>query len=207
MVKKLVDPNAPKRPMSGYFMWMDSGVRDKMLSQQKVKKVSVVMSACGKLWSEMPEEKKKVWQDKAKRAKEVWTKKMATYKKTSSFKQFQKVKAANDLKKVKKAKKPKDKNAPKRPLSGFFRFTSEFRKNNPKLASTKLTATAGLKWKAMDDAAKKKYVDAAAKAKVAYDKELAKYRKSAKYAKYQEELAAFKKAQKMKLKKAMKSSN
>jgi len=201
MVKKLVDPNAPKRPMSGYFMWMASGVREKMLAKQKVKKVSVVMSACGELWSKMPEAQKKVWQDKAKHAKAVWTKKMAGYMKTSSFKEFEKKKAAHKLTKVKKAKKPKDKNAPKRPLSGFFRFMKVFRKNNPTLGLTEVTKGAGEKWKAMPESSKKKFMDAAESDKAKYQKEVAKYKKSSKFAKYQEELKAFKKQQKMKMKK------
>jgi len=204
MGKKLVDPNAPKRPMSGYFMWMDSGVRDKLLAAQKVKKVSVIMKMCGERWSQLPEAQKKVWQDKAKHLKEIYQKKMAVYMKTASYKEFQKRKAASGLTKMKKAKKPKDKNAPKRPLSGYFLFTSEFRKANPQLKLTEVTKGAGLKWKGMDEAAKKKYLDAAAHATAKYQIELAKYKKTPAYAQYQEDLVAFKKKQKMKLKKLRK---
>lgn len=206
MVKKLQDPNAPKRPMSGYFMWMASGVRDKLISEKKGGRVAEIMKICGQRWSEMPEKEKNVWQDKSKRAKEAWTKKMTAYKKTASFKKFQARKSENDLMKVKKAKKPKDKNAPKRPLSGFFLFTREFRKANPLLKLTEVTKNAGVEWKALDEGKKKKYLHEADKAKAKYQKELAKYKKSNKYAKYQEELTAFKKQQKMKLKKMNKNS-
>jgi len=187
--------------MSGYFNWMASGVRDKLLAEQEVKRVAVIMKICGDRWSKMPEAQKSVWQDKAKHLKEVYTKKMAAYMKTSSFKDFQKRKAATGLKKMRKKKKPKDKNAPKRPLSGFFRFTKEFRKAHPELKLTEVTKGSGAQWKGMDDAQKKKYMEPAAHATAKYQKELAKYKKSDAFAQYQEELVAFKKQQKMKLKK------
>merc|ERR1711920_921387 len=100
-------------------------------------------------------------------------------------------------------KKPKDKNKnkPKRPLTGFFLFTNDFRKLHPDMKLTELTKTAGLKWKALDDAKKKKYLDAAASEQTKYQKELAKYKKSKEYKQYQEKLEAFKTNKQKKLKK------
>jgi len=206
MVKKLSDPNAPKRPLSGYFMWMASGVRDKLLAENKGKRVTEVLKTCGELWSKMPEEQKKIWQDKAKHEKDMWNKKMAKYKKTNSFKLFEKKKAEADMMKVKGAKKPKDKNKPKRPLSGYFRFVGDFRKSHPELKITEVTKNAGAEWKVLDAAEKKKYLDAAASEQAKYQKDLAKYKKSDEYAQYQEKLQAFKHKKKMNLKKLNKKS-
>jgi len=203
MVKKLTDPNAPKRPLSGYFMWMASGVRDKLLAENKGKRVAEVLKTCGDRWSKMPESEKKIWQNKSKREKDAWTKKMAAYKKTDSFKKFQKRKDEAKLMKVKSAKKPKDKNKnkPKRPLTGFFRFTNDFRKRHPDMKLTELTKAAGLAWKALDEAKRKKYLDAAASEQGKYQKELAKYKKSKEYKQYLEKLEAFKTNKQKKLKK------
>jgi len=201
--KKLKDPNAPKRPVSGYLMWMGSGVRDKLLAEMGGKDVAKIMKICGERWSKMPEEEKKVWNDKSRKEKEAWTKQMLAYKETDSFKEFQKKKREVDTKKVKGEKKPKDKNKPKRPLSGYFRFVAEFRKANSQLKLMEVTKAAGAKWMVLGAAKKKKYIDAAALEIAKYKEDLARYEKSAEYAQYQEELQAFKANKEKKLKKLM----
>jgi len=205
MVKRLSDPNAPKRPLSGYFIWMASGVREKLLSENKGKKVSEVVKSCGDRWKKMPEKEKKIWQDKSQREKEVWNKKMKAYKKTSSFKQFQKRKQKEAIEKVKNAKKPKDNNKPKRPLSGFFRFVSYFRKNHSEMKVTEVTKAAGAEWKVLSKTEKKKYVDAAAREQAKYQIDLKKYQKSDEYKQYQEKVKAFKTKKEMMMKKFIKS--
>jgi len=201
MVKRLSDPNAPKRPMSGYFMWMASGVRDKLLSENKGKKVTEVLKGCGDRWRKMPEKEKKIWQDKSQREKKVWNKKMKAYMKTSSFKQFQKRKQKAAMMKVKNAKKPKDNNKPKRPLTGFFRFVSNFRKDHSEMKATEVTKAAGAEWKVLSKREKKKYLDAAAREQAKYQKDLKKYQKSDEYKDYQEKVKAFKTNKEMKMKK------
>jgi len=200
MVKRLSDPNAPKRPLSGYFMWMASGVRDKLLSENKGKKVTEVLKSCGDRWRKMTDKEKKIWQDKSQRETDVWTKKMKAYKKTNSFKQFQKRKQEASMVKVKNAKKPKDNNKPKRPLSGFFRFVSKFRKDHSELKVTEVTKAAGAEWKLLSKAEKKKYVDAAAKDNVKYQKDLKKYQKSDEYKQYVGKVKAFQMKKRMKMK-------
>merc|ERR1712060_418753 len=105
----------------------------------------------------------------------------------------QKRKAEATMMKVKNAKKPKDmnKNKPKRPLTGFFRFTKDFRKRHPGMKLTEVTKTAGSEWKALGEAERKKYVDAAASEQADYQKKPAKYKKTKEYKQYQEKLQAF----------------
>jgi len=201
MVKRLLDPNAPKRPLSGYFMWMASGVRDKLLSENKGKKISEVIKSCGDRWKKLPAKEKKIWQDKSQREKNAWNKKMKVYKKTNSFKQFQKRKQEAAMMKVKNAKRPKDNNKPKRPLSGFFRFVSKFRKDHSEMKVTEVTKAAGAEWKLLSKAEKQKYVDAAARDKAKYQKDLKKYQKSKEYKQYQEKVKMFKTNKKLKMKK------
>jgi len=200
MVKRLSDPNAPKRPLSGYFMWMASGVRDKLLSENKGK-VTEVLKSCGDRWKKMPEKEKKIWQDKSKREKNVWNKKMEAYKKTNSFKRFQKKKQEAAMMKVKNAKKPKDNNKPKRPLTGYFRFVRKFREDHSEMKVTEVTKAAGAEWKVLSKAKKQKYVDAAAREQAKYQKDLKTYQKSDEYKQYQEKVEAFKTNKKMKMKK------
>jgi len=201
MVKRLSDPNAPKRPLSGYFMWMASGVRDKLLSENRGKKVTEVLKSCGDRWKKMPEKEKKIWQDKSQREKKVWNKKMKAYKKTNSFKQFEKRKQKAAMMKVKNAKKPKDNNKPKRPLTGFFRFVSNFRKSHSEMKVTEVTKAAGAEWKILSKTEKKKYLDAAASEKAKYQKDLKKYKKSDEYKQYQEKVKAFKTKKEMNMRK------
>jgi len=203
MVKRLSDPNAPKRPLSGYFMWMASGVRDKLLSESKGKKVSEVLKTCGDRWRKMPEKEKKFWLDKSKREREAWNKRMTTYKKTKSFSQFEEKKKEAAMMKVKNSKKPKDTSIkkPKRPLSAFFRFVSHFRKNHSEMKVAEMTKVAGAEWKVLSETDKKKYTDAAASDQAKYQKDLAKYKKSNEYKLYQDKVKAFKTKKKLKLRK------
>merc|ERR550534_3458462 len=102
--------------------------------------------------------------------------------------------------KTKKMKAPKDKNKPKAPTSGFFRFAAVFRKANPNLGLAEGGKAAGAAWKELGETQKKKYLDEAAAAKAKFQKVKAAYEKSENYAKFQEKLQAFK----VKKKKAMK---
>jgi len=185
MVKTLKDQNAPKKPLSGYFMWLGSGVRDKLRGERKTKRAADILKMCGRLWNEMPDSEKKTWQDKSKEEVEVWKKAMLEYEKTDSFKDFQKQKEGKSL------KKPKDENKPKKPLTGYFRYLEEYRKTH-NVPYSKVMKEAGSKWKGLDDAVKKKYVDEAAVALKKYEKDVEKYKKSAEYTMYQEKLEAFK---------------
>merc|ERR1712087_805084 len=103
--------------------------------------------------------------------------------------------------KVKNAKKPRDNNKPKRPLSGFFRFVSNYRKNHSDMKVTEVTKSAGADWKFLSKTEKNKFMDAAAREQAKYQEDLKKYQKSDEYKEYQEKVKAFKKKKEMKMKK------
>merc|ERR1712224_780523 len=123
----------------------------------------------------------------------------AEYKKTDSYKSFQT--------KKKLGKKPKDKSAPKRPMSAYFIFSNEMRPRIREELGTTDFGTIAKKvkelWNNLTDSDKGKYQAKADKAKAAYQIKLEKYRKSEQYAQYQEKLSAFKLARKV-AKKSMK---
>jgi len=49
--KKFKDPNAPKRPLSGYFMFM-AEQRPKVVAANTALKLGDVAKECGRLWQE-----------------------------------------------------------------------------------------------------------------------------------------------------------
>lgn len=202
MVKKLKDLHAPKRPLSGYFQWLNSGVRTKLLAEGM--RLKDALRTCGLRWSALPGAQKNIWQEKSKREKAVYEAAMVEYKKTDSYAKFVQQKKEYDLKKVKGTKKPKDKNRPKQPLSAYFRFSQEFKKTAPSLKMTELSKKAAEKWKVLDAAEKKKYSDATAIEKAKYQKVLANYMKTDEYLQFQEKLNKFNMKKKKKMKNLMK---
>merc|ERR1719403_527996 len=121
---------------------------------------------------------------------------MEKYKKTPQY-------AANQeaLKeaKIESSKKPfrKDENAPKRPPSGYLIWTTDvgrpkYVKQNPDAPVTDVMKALAAQWKDLPESERQKFNDKAAKKKVAYQKELEKYQKSAAFKKYEEEKAAYK---------------
>merc|ERR1711918_280608 len=87
---------------------------------------------------------------------EKWKKKMAAYKKSRKYAEFQ---AAKKAKKV--AKKPKDKNAPKRAMSAFMFFRNDMRpKGRAELGTTDFGPVAkkvSELWQNIDASTKAKY--------------------------------------------------
>ncbi|PON68169.1 High mobility group box domain containing protein [Parasponia andersonii] len=82
---------------------------------------------------------------------------------------------AKKAKVEKKAKKDNNPNKRKRPLTAFFLFLEEFRKEfkaaNPDSKDVKaVTKDGGVKWRSMSDEEKKVYQDKAAELKAEYDK-------------------------------------
>merc|ERR1712228_676609 len=97
-----------------------------------------------------------------------------------------------------------DPNRPKQPLSGFFLFLQDFKKRFPSLKFGEVSKKAAEKWKVVDAAEKKKYLDASAIGKAKYQKVLANYKKTAEYQQFQEKLTKFNTKRKKKMKNLMK---
>jgi structure-specific recognition protein 1 len=84
----------------------------------------------------------------------------------------------------KKAKKVKDKNAPKRNLSGFFFFSGTQRKiikeEHPEFAITDIARELGVRWKALTEEEKIPFQKQADEDKIRYTKEMADYKAKSK---------------------------
>lgn len=88
-------------------------------------------------------------------------------------------------------KRLKDKNAPKKPLSGFIIFGNHLRANDSSLKALPVAqqATAiSAKWNALSENEKKEYTDQADKLKEAYVKEFEYYKTTDEYKEFQEKL-------------------
>ncbi|CAD5209050.1 unnamed protein product [Bursaphelenchus okinawaensis] len=76
VTKRGKDPNAPKRAMSAFFLWMQE-------NRQRLKKpgmsVSDVAKAAGVEWGKLQD--KSEWEKKAEDDKKRYEREMATYKK------------------------------------------------------------------------------------------------------------------------------
>ena len=57
--KKGKDPNAPKRPMSAYMLWLNAN-REKIKSDHPGISITDLSKKAGELWKAMSEEKKEV---------------------------------------------------------------------------------------------------------------------------------------------------
>merc|ERR1711998_238014 len=123
---------------------------------------------------ELSEDQKAKFNDKAAKQMAKYKVAMAKYKKTNSYKEFQAKKKAQKL-----GKKPKDKNAPKRPMSAYFIFSNEVRERVQEELDSRdfgqvAKAIKGL-WDNLSENERAKYQSKAAKAKAAYEKVRAKY--------------------------------
>ncbi|KAJ1558154.1 FACT complex subunit ssrp1, partial [Cladochytrium tenue] len=80
---------------------------------------------------------------------------------------------------ARKDKKDKDPNAPKRPTTAYIYFTKDVRESikaeDPAISATDILKEAGVRWKAMSDADKKKYEELAAEDSARYKREVAEY--------------------------------
>lgn len=79
--KQKKDPNAPKRGMSAYFMWLNEN-RAKIIKDNKLdsSKVAEVATKAGELWGKMNDKDKAPYVAKAEKDKARYQKEMAKYK-------------------------------------------------------------------------------------------------------------------------------
>jgi len=77
-VKKLKDPNAPKRPMSAYFIFMNA-TRDSVKAKNPGISTGDCSKVIGKMWAEMEPREKEKYDVLAAEAKEKYEGEKAAY--------------------------------------------------------------------------------------------------------------------------------
>jgi structure-specific recognition protein 1 len=104
------DENAPSRPLSAYFLFMNDERDDLVASGMSH---TEAMSKCGEMWRNLSAAKKKPYEDKAAAAKAKYQKQVEKYHKTATYKKYVAERDAFNAAKKAELKKMDDKHNPK----------------------------------------------------------------------------------------------
>merc|ERR1719187_1656838 len=72
------DPNAPKRPLSGYMLFVNA-VRPQVVKENPEFSVTEVLSAIGKMWADVGASDKEKYNNKAAKLKKAYEKELEKY--------------------------------------------------------------------------------------------------------------------------------
>merc|ERR1712000_423107 len=108
MGKKIKDKNAPKRPMTAYFIWLGENREELVKDLPKGAAASAIGKKAGAIWQTMSDEAKAPFQKKSEGNKAGYKEKLAEYQQSDNYKKHQELeKARKD--KLKKSRKPEKK--------------------------------------------------------------------------------------------------
>jgi len=177
------DPNKPRGRTTAYaFFVMEE--KEKYQKANPGVKINFgdFSKQCGKKWQGMDEDAREPFDEKASTDKIRYDREMADYKPPPG--------TGKGKKGAKKRKK--DPNAPKRPQTAFFVFSTKHREEVKKelgegVRVGDIAKRLGEKWKELTDEDKTEYNEEAARQKVDYDKAMEEYRNGAKKAKQDSE--------------------
>jgi len=207
--------NAPKKPLSSYFMFTRDR-RAALKASQPDLKTTELAKAMSVEWKALDAAAKDKYTAEAAKAKGEYATKFAEYKKTSEFGKFTlrlaewkqanservdvDMKSGKPGKPFKATKKPKDEKAPKRAQTAYFLFTASRRASlkaaNPDAKVTQLAKLMGAEWKALSEDAKKPFSAEAVIAKETYTAAMATYKGTDDFAAHEEAIAAWKRNEK-----------
>lgn len=158
--KPMKDPNAPKKPLSAYFLFSQEE-RLKVKATNPELSITEVAKELGKRWATLDPALKSQYEARYHDARKIYDVEMNQYK---------------------PQKKKKDPNAPKQPLSAYFIFSTEERlkvkERNPGYTICDVAKELGRRWADMDKPTKDRYQARAEEERQKYDVEMAAYRQS-----------------------------
>lgn len=156
--KPIKDPNAPKKPLSAYFLFSQEE-RLKVKAENPDYSITEVAKELGRRWATLNPSLKQSYEQRYQDARKVYDQEMNHYK---------------------PQKKKKDPNAPKQPLSAYFIFSTEERlkvkDENPNFSICEVAKELGRRWADMDPAVKQRYQARAEEERQKYDVDMASYR-------------------------------
>jgi len=157
--KPAKDPNAPKKPLSAYFLFSQEE-RLKVKAENPDYSITEVAKELGKRWASLNPDIKNSYEQRYQDARRVYEQELNNYK----------------------PKKKKDPNAPKQPLSAYFIFSTEERlkvkESNPHYSICEVAKELGRRWAEMDPQVKQRYQARAEEERQKYDNDMANYRQS-----------------------------
>jgi len=156
--KPMKDPNAPKKPLSAYFLFSQEE-RLKVKGENPELSITEVAKELGKRWATLEPSIKQSYEHRYQDSRKLYDAEMSQYK---------------------PQKKKKDPNAPKQPLSAYFIFSTEERlkvkEGNPDYSICDVAKELGRRWADMDPAVKQRYQARAEEERQKYDVDMAAYR-------------------------------
>nr|XP_042121927.1 high mobility group protein B3-like [Peromyscus maniculatus bairdii] len=163
------DPKKPKGKVSTYAFFMQSCREEhKKKNPEVAVNFAEFSKKCSERWKTMSGKEKSKFDEMAKADKVRYDQEMKDYGPATGGK-----------------KKKKDPNAPKRPLSGFFLFCSEFCpkmiSTNPGISIGDVAKKLGELWNNLSDSEKQPYITKATKLKEKYEKDVADYKSNGKF--------------------------
>jgi len=188
-LKRPVDANAPKKPLSAYFQWAAVS-RAKVVEDCPEGSLPEITKKLGAMWRELPKDEKSEWEEKSKKQQSVYLNLMAAYKMTSAHAEFEK--SWNEYQ-INETFKPfkKDDNAPKKSLSAYMIFAMDKRpevaEKNPDSKQAEIMKLIGAAWSEFDDKQKAPFEKRAKEASKKFLEEKEAYQKSENFKKYVEE--------------------
>ncbi|CAH1782912.1 unnamed protein product [Owenia fusiformis] len=167
-VKRAKDPNAPKRPTTSYFYFLQQSRAEMKERGENTTKVTEVTKISTEKWRQMTAEDKQPFEEKAKADRERFAVEFSAYKETDGYKSFN---FKNN------SKRQRDPDKPKKPLGAFFLFMKDFRETpeSKDLAFTDIPKRGGEIWSGMEADKKQEYKDRAEELKEEYNQRLIEY--------------------------------
>ena len=156
--KPMKDPNAPKKPLSAYFLFSQEE-RLKVKNENPDFSITEVAKELGRRWATLEPSLKSSYENRYQDARKIYDSEMSHFK---------------------PQKKKKDPNAPKQPLSAYFIFSTEERlrvkDENPSYSICEVAKELGRRWAEMDPSIKQRYQARAEEERQKYDVDMASYR-------------------------------
>lgn len=156
--KPIKDPNAPKKPLSAYFLFSQEE-RLKVKAEYADYSITEVAKELGRRWAAIDPQLKLSYEQRYQESRRQYEQAMQAYK---------------------PQKKKKDPNAPKQPLSAYFIFSSEERlkvkEEHPSYSICEIAKELGRRWADMSPEVKQRYQQMAEEGRQKYDQDMAAYR-------------------------------
>merc|ERR1711972_629770 len=183
------DKHAPPKPKNPYGKFTaECRPRLKETRPELASDLKAMGVALAEEWGKISEERKQVMQADYDKEMDIWKPLWAEYKKTKQYKNFVEIKTDwLDKRAQKKLMKTMNKDAPKRPKSGYMIFAGEIREEvmaKVRAENLGLGDAGGIiaeRWAALSEAKKADYGEQSQKWKEKFDVEFAAYKKGEAY--------------------------
>lgn len=168
--KPAKDPNAPKRPLSAYFLYANA-VRDEVRRECPEMSTTEVAKESGQRWGRLTPEEKEKYENQSKELKAEYEVAMSNYAPNATYQQ--------QNTQSKPPKKVKDKNAPKPALSAYFLFGNserdKVREAHPEMSMPEIAKQLGKEWASLSAEEKQPYQERADDDRQRYEREKIAY--------------------------------